>query len=349
MLTKRDIDTLTAPADGSRIMYDKDGAGRGKDGPLAGFGIRITAAGAKAFVLNYRAGGLERRLTIGAYPTWTIAAARAKAKELRKEVDNGRDPLAEKIAERSAPTIRDLASRFVDEHLAKRRPSYRRDVEGQLRRWILPALGGVKVADLRPADIETLHAKVTKAGSPIRANRCIATLSKMMSLAIRWEFRETNPCRSAVERNAETRRKRYLSAAALARLSAALSAHQDQNVANAIRLLSLTGARRSEALSATWDQIDLDLGTWTKPGSTTKQKTDHYVPLSAPALQLLAEMRAKATGPYLFPGRYGRPHLTEIKKSWAQICKAAELDDVRLHDLSWTPKMRQLDKVEPCP
>jgi hypothetical protein len=57
----------------------------------------------------------------------------------------------------------------------------------------VPTLGSLKVPDVRPADVENLHSKVTKAGAPIRANRCISTLSKMMGLAIRWEYRDTNP------------------------------------------------------------------------------------------------------------------------------------------------------------
>ena len=77
----------------------------------------------------------------------------------------------------------------------------------------------------------------------------------------------------------------------LIRLTEALAAYPDQHTADAIRLLLLTGARRGEVLSLTWDQIDFESGTWTKPGATTKQKTEHVVPLSAPALQLLAKMR----------------------------------------------------------
>ena len=330
MLTKRDIDTLAAPSSGSKITYD------GRDG-LAGFGVRITAAGAKSFVLNYRAAGTERRLTIGSTSTWTLAAARARAKELRREVDAGRDPLAEKITEREAPRVRDLAHRYVDEHLAKLRPATRRDVEGQLARWILPELGSLRVADVRPADIEKLHAKVTKAGSPIRANRCIATLSKMMSLAARWEMRaeNTNPAKGAIERNAETKRKRYLSPAEFSRLSEALAAYPHKAPAYAIGLLVATGARRMEVLAADWNQFNLPARTWLKPASNTKQKADHFIPLNATAVDLLERLEPapeRRTG-YLFPGRDGTGHLTDLKHPWGAICRAAGFDDVRLHDL----------------
>src|ERR1700676_5393992 len=85
---------LPAPASGNRITYD-----RGGKEPVKGFGIRVTAAGAKAFVLNYTIAGRERRLTIGGYPAWSVAAARDRAKSLRRRIDNGEDPLGTKEAE----------------------------------------------------------------------------------------------------------------------------------------------------------------------------------------------------------------------------------------------------------
>jgi integrase len=105
-----------------------------------------------------------------------------------------------------------------------------------------------------------------------------------------------------------------------------------------VRLLLLTGARRGEVLSATWDQFDLTAGIWTKPSSHTKQKKEHRVPLSAPARQLLAEIKAKnwKPSPYVFPGRAGDGPMNEIKKSWAALCKATDLRGVRLHDLRHT-------------
>jgi integrase len=134
-----------------------------------------------------------------------------------------------------------------------------------------------------------------------------------------------------VHRNPETKRKRYLSPAEIARLTAALAECTSQPAANAIRLLMFTGARRTEVCAARWEQFDLEAGTWTKPGATTKQKTDHHVPLSAPALQLLNAMGPKPKG-YLFPGRDGDGYLN-IRTSWESVRKAAGLEDVHLHDL----------------
>jgi integrase len=98
--------------------------------------------------------------------------------------------------------------------------------------------------------------------------------------------------------------------------------------------LLLTGARRGELLAATWTDIDLGAGIWTKPGATTKQTTEHRVPLAAPARELLTAMQAQAgaAAVYLFPARGGghRPHINE---AWIQLRTAAGLPGVRLHDL----------------
>jgi integrase len=346
MLTTDIIKALERPKKGSRITYDRDrDAGDSPTSTVPGFGARITAAGAVAFILTYRAAGVERRITIGAYPTWSVAAARKEARALRVRIDRGEDPLAERIERRQAPFVRDLAQLAVEEHFSTKRLAYRQDVYGgsvdeksptivggQLKLWILPELGSLKVADVRPGDIQAFHRKVSKT-SPIRANRCHATLSKMFSLAIGWGYRTTNPCRNALELNAETKRKTYLKPEETARLSQALAAHPNQDAADAVRLLLLTGARKMEVLASRWDQFHD--GLWVKPASTTKTATEHEIPLSGPALQLLARRREAAKTEFVFPGR-GRPHLTEIKSSWAIICKAAGIDGVRLHDLRHT-------------
>ena len=138
----------------------------------------------------------------------------------------------------------------------------------------------IKVQDVEFADIDALHRKITKAGlSAPRQRGGAQCVSKMFALAVRWAMRPDNPCKH-VERNQETKRKRYLSAAMNWYGSPqALAAHPDKQTANTIRLLLLTGARRGEVLAAKWADIDLGTGTWTKPGATTKQKTDHAVPL----------------------------------------------------------------------
>lgn len=326
-ITDKLVKELPPPSTGNRIAYDSD---------LHGFGVRVTAAGAKAFVLNYRAAGRERRYTIGRYPTWSVEKARKTARELKQRVDRGEDPMGEKHDERSAPTVGTLIDRFIDEHISRKRPSTRRQYIAMLDGLVRPELGKTKVADVKHADIKALHRKVSKR-APYVANRMAAVLSKMFADAMKVEWCTNNPVKG-LERNDEERRERFLSPAEIGSLSTALAGLSDQRSANAIRFLMLTGARSGEVLAAEWGQFDLDAGVWLKPSSHTKQKKSHRVPLSAPALQLLVEMRSKAADParYLFPGAKKDTCLTTIKKSWATATRAAGLTDVRIHDLRHT-------------
>jgi integrase len=325
------VKRLPLPATGKTITIDSE---------VPGFGARVTANGARSYVLRYTTrAGRERTYTIGDATVWRATVARERARELRREIEDGGDPLGAIEAERAAPTMVDLIERFRAEHLPRKRPSTRDDYERTLRLHIGPHFGQhTKVADVRFEDVDALHRKITAAGSPYQANRTIALLSKMFSLAQRWHMRETNPCRG-IEKNTEYHRRRYLSGDELVRLTKALAGHPDQQVANTIRVMLLTGARRGEVLGMRWDQVDLGTGIWSKPPSSTKQKEHHQVPLSAPVLQLLSEIdkqqrrAGKRSQKFVFPSNGATGHYVEIKKSWRQITKAAGIEGLRIHDL----------------
>lgn len=328
-LTDALVKALPSPAAGNRITYDD---------AVKGFGVRVTAAGARSYVLNYRTrAGRERRFTIGAWPDWKTAAARTEAAELKKRVDRGEDPMAEAEADRAAKTMADLDRRFRDEHLPKKRASTVRMCETLLDKDILPALRTRKVASVTFADVDDLHRKMTKRGAPYQANRAVAVLSKMFALSIKWGWRSDNPAKG-IERNQETKRRRYLSAEELARLTESLAKHADKQAADIIRLLLLTGARRGEVQGMKWADLDLVAGVWTKPGATTKQKTEHRVPISEAARLLLNGLRETVDdeAEYVFPGRGGIGHRVEIKGDWAALCKAAKISGARMHDLRHT-------------
>ncbi len=317
---------LAAPAKGNQITYDTD---------LKGFGVRVTANGAKAFVLNYRVGGQERRLTIGGYPEWSATAARKEAEAHKRRVDLGADPMAQRREERAAPTVADLCSLYEEGHLPKKRVSSQKDDLSIIRTIILPRFGKTKAASVRYSDVEGLHHELS-AKAPYRANRVVALLSRIFSLAIKWELLTENPAKQ-VERNPEHQRARYLSMDELDRLIDVLASHPNKAASNAIRLLLLTGARRAEVLSATWDQFDLDAGCWVKPAASVKQARLHRVPLSGAAKELLLEMRAAAKSErFLFPGKDPDKPVADIKKAWASICAKAKIEGVRLHDLRHT-------------
>ena len=324
-LTDAIVRRLPTPKQGKAITVDTD---------VPGFGIRITANGARSYVLRYTTrAGRERTYTIGDATVWRCTDARDKARELRREIEDGGDPLGAIEAERAAPTMVDLIERFRAEHLPRKRASTRGDYDSILRLHVEPHFGQhTKVVDVRFEDIDVLHRKISKGGATYVANRTVAVLSRMFSLAVKWHLRPDNPAKG-IERNTEYHRRRYLSGDELIRLTKALAKHPNRQAVDAIRLLLLTGARRGEVLSMCWK--DVEDGTWSKPPSSTKQKDHHQVPLSAPALQLLAHIR-KHQRPrvgFVFPSHGTSGHLVEIKKSWRQITKAAGIEGLRIHYL----------------
>jgi integrase len=335
--TDRAIEALPIPATGSKITYD---SAAGADGAIAGFGIRVTAGKARSFILSYRLAGRERRLTIGSYPAWHGAAARKRAAELRQQIDRGEDPLAERDEERAGRTVAELWAAFEADHLPTRRPSTAAEYRREAVQHILPRLGRLKVSAVSREDIASLHREIAKA-HPYMANRVLALLSVLFNLAVEREMRPDNPC-ARVPKAPEERRETFLSPAEIGRLADALAAHPEKVSAAAIRFLMLTGARRNEALAATWAEFDLQSAVWTKPSTNTKQKRSHRVPLSAAAVAVLADMQAEAEKmrrdgiitPYVFPSRLrSAKALREVRRTWSAVCKAAGLHGIRLHDL----------------
>jgi Arm DNA-binding domain len=218
MLTNADVKNLR-PKPGRKQWIKPDHVKGDDPGKTCrGFGVKVMASGTKTFVASYYFAGTEREYVIGDCEALTTAEARKRARDVRQKVKDGTDPQGDRVAIREAPTVRELAKRAVEDHFAKRRPSTRYDVYGdrvddkghpaggQIAKWIIPTLGRLKVADIKPIHVEELHAKVTRAGAPIRANRVVATLSKMMILAIRWGIGPRARTRAKV-RSSETLRR----------------------------------------------------------------------------------------------------------------------------------------------
>jgi len=340
-VTQKMISKLIPPPSGNQIEYDTE---------IPGFGVRITAAGVIGFILNYRIHGRERRYTIGRYPELTATAARERALQLRGRILQGHDPLEEREQARSEPTLGDLANQYLEKYAAthKRASSLRNDrqmIEGIIR----PKLGKLRLDSIGSKDIANLHGKLKN--TPYRANRVLSLLSKMFMLAAQWGWRTGNPARG-IPRFQEDRRERWLTEEEIRRFSDALDSYADQNAANALRLILLTGARAGEVLTSDWSLFDLERGIWTKPSHHTKQKKIEHVPLSGPALKLLSEMKSKSFTAHLFPGAEGNARVT-LRRPWIQACKAAGLAEmielkgkkhvitryrptVRIHDLRHT-------------
>lgn len=307
------------------------------DSEQKGFGLRVYAGGAKSFFLNYRINGRERRYTIGNFPEWSVEAARARAKELRKEIDQGRDPAGEKRERRDAPTIEDLIDRYIEDHLPNLAASTHADQETMLAE-IGEHLGRhTKVTDIHDGDIRKMHRTISESKGRFgprrsRANRVLAVCSKMFSLSLRSKAGEDrpwrdqamgNPCRG-VERNHEDPRERFFSQSELAAIGDALAEYPGV-AADCVRLIMLTGCRPSEAMQAQWSEFDEQPGYWIKPSAHVKQRRTHNLPLSPAALELIGQLRDKRKGRWVFPGDIQGEHLKALWHVWDFVIEHAKL------------------------
>jgi integrase len=343
-LTETLIKTLKPPQRGSLLVWDSE---------LTGFAVRIFAPtrahpeGTRTFLLSYWLDGTERRYRIGSWPDWSATAARAEAKETRQRVDRGEDPAGERRARSEAPTMLTLAERYKAEHLPRKSKQSQHD-DGVMVGHILKHIGADRrVADVHYGDIVALHRAITDSGHPALANRTVACASCMFSLALKpmagedkpWRDQaQGNPCKG-IERNPEQAKERFLSQAEIAAVIGGLGAYKGRaESANCLRLILLTGCRPREAMQATWEQFDAQPGFWIKPAQTVKQRKDHRLPLSAPALELIEQLRSRrhADKRYVFPGKRPDCPLTELKTCWIAVCKHAELSGIRIYDLRHT-------------
>jgi integrase len=330
-LTNDLIERIPAPAKGALTRWDNDPKARG-------FGVRIFAAtkqnsaGVRSFFINYRIDGIERRHTIGKYPTWSAVAARAEAQDLRKRIDRGEDPANEKRERREAATVGDLIDRYTKDHLPKKAANddpARRNDEIRMLNLIGDALDRrAKVTDVHIGDIEAMHKKITDENGPVRANRVLAIASKAFALSLKPLAGENKPWRDAaagnpckgVERNPEEGKERFFSEAEIAALSDALNEQTDRAATDCLRFMMVTGCRPGEAMKAAWSQMEAEPGYWVKRSAHTKQRKIHRVPLSPPALALLEQLRerrkANDKNPHIFPGQITGAPIAQIWAAW---------------------------------
>ncbi len=338
-----------APAEGRDYqIFDTD---------VRGFAACIYRGGGRAFTLDYRHAGRQRRMTFARWPEWGVTAARERAKELRREIDGGGDPLASRDSMREAPRVSDLIKRYVDLHLPHLAALNAADQRSMMEKFIGPALGNMLVTEVSSYDVELLLNKVAEGRArpakqkpnnrarklqgakptPVRANRVGEVVRKMFAYAIKWGWREDNPA-MGFRRRMEIPRERYLSQQEIARLAAALDAAEDDRAAGIIRLCMLTGARVGEVRQARFEDFNLEHLSWTKPATTTKQRRVHRVPISDEAAAIVRQRRlAVVSGsPWLFPGDTPGQPVQEIRRFWARVQKEAGIEGVRIHDLRHT-------------
>ena len=327
-LTKRIIDA-TEPQVTEFFLWDEN---------IPGFGLRVMPSGRKSFVVQYRAGRRPRRMSLGPSTVLTCDQARTRAITIIAAVKNGEDPAAVRAANRNAATVSDLAERFDKEHIAVRlKASTAKEYRGNLRRFILPALGRLAVPEITRADVAKFHHDLRHI--PYQANRCLEVVSKMFVLAEMWGLRPdgSNP-RKHIRKYPEEKRERFLSAAELRRIGDVLREMEIEGIELpsailAARLLILTGCRLGEIMSLKWEYVDFDEHALRLPDSKSGKKTVH---LGTPAVECLQTAQRIHGNPWVITGTLPGKSLSDMQPFWQRTRARAGLKDVRIHDLRHT-------------
>lgn len=327
-LTKRGIEALE-PRDKDYFIWDSE---------LSGFGIRVFPTGRKQFVVQYRFGRISRRMSLGRFGAITPDQARGLALEalvaLRKDID----PVAEKRARRDALLVKELAERFDQEHIAVHlKASTAKEYRRNLKLFILPAIGHLRIIDVTRADISKYHHDWRH--RPYQANRNLEIISKMFNLAELWGLRPdgTNP-RRHIKKYPEKKRERYFSAGELQAIGRVLGEMEEERIElpsaiAAIRLLLFTGCRLNEIMTLKWEHVDNLEHALRLPDSKTGAKVVHIGEAAVSVLQAIEQVH---DNPFVIVGRKPGSHLTDLQPFWQRVRGRAGLKDARIHDLRHT-------------
>lgn len=308
-----------------------------RDTIVPGFFCKITPAGRKVFMLSYRTPSGERRKpALGTYGQITVDQARKLALDFLASVRGGADPSQERQVARTAPTVKDLADRFMVEHSeARNKPSTVRGNRTTLKVHVLPALGKIKVVDVKRSDVADLVGRLR--GKPTAANHCLSLLRKMFNLAELWGMRPdgSNPCRH-IKKYTRSKRTRLITDEELTQLYAYLNRADAEGLEHpvltlAIRLQFEFAARMSEVLLLEWEWIDLPNRRVVWPDSKTGGMSK---PLSAEALRLLREAPRYARSKFVIPALFdGSQPMTKNTywAGWKRILDRAGLPHCGTH------------------
>jgi integrase len=297
---------------------------------------------AAVYVLKYRdSDSRQRFLTIGRHGSpWTPETARTEARRHLASLVEHWSGSDARPSPCGSPTLGEFSKTYLKRYgLPHKKPRSVAEDRRNLELHILPALGVKRIAEITAADIAHFH--TLRGECPANANRCLALLSHIFTIAAKWGAMPAgiNPCRG-IKRFRERIRERFLSAEEVISLgrtladadSSAGDGREDWRAANILRLLVYTGARLSEILTLQWGWIHWDGGFARLPDSKTGTKS---VPLPQPALDLLRKISDEHGRPsrFVFPGKRNDTYFTGIQKPWQRIRERAGLPDVRIHDL----------------
>jgi integrase len=293
-LTQLAVDRLAAPKTGRVVYWDR---------MLPGFGLRVTAAGAKSWICKTRVGSKQVFQTLG--PVARIPKvddARKLARDSIAKAAAGENPVKERkvrAQQAAAVTFRGVAERYIERHAKKHtKPTTWKEAERQLNVDIFPHWGTRDIASITRQDIADLLDRIEARGSPVQANRTLARLKTLFGWAIREEIISTDPTARVAKAVRERARDRVLSDDELARFWLACDGLGYPFGAMG-KLLLLTAQRRDEVAGMRWSEIDLPARMWTIPRERAKNDRAHEVHLSEPAAELIAGIPRIEGSPYV--------------------------------------------------
>ena len=310
-----------------------------RDTLVPGFLCKITPAGRKVFMLQYRTNAGERRKpALGLFGELTVEQARSLAQEWLAQVRRGGDPAADKAEARQAPTVEELCKKFMEDYSKKRnKPSTRVGYQGVIDRCIIPLLGRKKVHDVKRPDVAGLMEKLSY--KQTEANKAFSILRKMFNMAEVWGYRPdgTNPCRH-VPMFPAGKSTHLISDDDMGKLFRQLDKIEVEGLENyviplAIRLQFESAARRSEIVTLEWEWVDLENRRVVWPDSKTGGMSK---PMSEEAYRLLSTAPRQEGNPYVLPSpRHPAQHLTtgEYYGGWCRVLKAAGATHVGTHGI----------------
>jgi integrase len=350
-INEETVKQLPVPNKGNRVTYFAGAMVQGAKAPR-GFGVRVTAAGARAFVLNYRLRGREYRFTIGAWPDWSALKAVREARDLRQRIDCGENPLADRVPVPATATVAAVLDEFVARYVRNSRQPLRvgtvKAYESMLARLVKPRIGKFSIYELRRSHIVRMLDEIEDSKGPIAARQTLGCLRK----AFNWHALRDDEFRSPIVRGMarvrpkERARTRVLSDDEIRCLWPELT--KAGTFGALIKVLLLTAQRRNEVAGMAVGEIGAD-EIWTIPAERSKTGCVNFVPLSTAALTVI-KAQPTSNG-YVFPSGVGTPFsgFSRNKAAFDQVVLAAmqkqatgakiePIPNWTLHDLRRTAK-----------
>ena len=322
-ISNRTVDALAVER-GDGVFWDRE---------LPGFGVRVYPSGEKRYIVQSRGPGGSRRVTLGRHGELTAERARRMAAEVIDRIKQGADPVP--AVPEATLTVAALAERYMEAHVRVSCSAHTASIYlGSLNNHILPALGAMPIDTVTREHVSALHLRLRR--TPRAANRALMVLSKMFSLAEAWGLRPPgdNPCRFIV-RYKEGKRERFLTPEEYRRVGRSLAELEAErrvtaHAAAALRLLMLTGCRRTEILTLRWDDVDRTSGELRLRHAKTGPR---MVPLTPTAAAVLAGVARVPGNPWVFANGKANGRLSHLSKAWYRVRERAGVADVRIHDL----------------